>query len=281
MLGAVGDTHVVLSELGEKLSEVSEILFFLMGAMTIVEIVDSHEGFNIVSEYINTNSRRPLMWIVGFVTFFMSSVLDNLTSTIVMVSLLRKLVKDPETRKLFGGVIVIAANAGGAWTPIGDVTTTMLWINGNISALATMKDLFLPSLISLIVSLGVLSPSVYGEVEPKDVSTSTVIAEPNAITRRNIVFWGGVGALIGVPIFKVITGPPTKSQLHQLLRTPPSLQDCTLPLRLLSCDHWFPLGHSARMQTRENDDFADISVCFMILERSTNLVENFFGSQYF
>jgi len=197
----------VLHKLTEKLGDVSEILFFLLGAMTIVEIVDSHEGFRIVTDFIKSRSRRGLLWIIGFVTFFMSSVLDNLTSTIVMVSLLRKLVDDPEERKLYGGVVVIAANAGGAWTPIGDVTTTMLWINGNISAIHTMTDLVIPSLASLVVSLAVLTPSMKGELKRGDNSKSRE-ENTNLDSKRKIVFWGGLAALVGVPVFKAATGLP-------------------------------------------------------------------------
>mmetsp|Transcript_30019 Transcript_30019/g.115235 ORF Transcript_30019/g.115235 Transcript_30019/m.115235 type:complete len:542 (-) Transcript_30019:1110-2735(-) len=207
MVTASSTVEKTLPALTEKLGDVSEILFFLLGAMTIVEIVDSHEGFKIVTNFIRTTSRRQLLWIIGFVTFFMSSVLDNLTSTIVMVSLLRKLVDDPEERKLYGGVVVIAANAGGAWTPIGDVTTTMLWINGNISGLTTMTDLFLPSMISMLVSLAVVTPTLSGDVKRSQTSEPAV-EDPGMDSKRQIVFWGGLGALVGVPIFKAATGLP-------------------------------------------------------------------------
>jgi Na+/H+ antiporter NhaD/arsenite permease-like protein len=122
-----------------------------MGAMTIVEIVDSHQGFKVVTDVIQAKDKRQLMWVLGLLTFFMSAILDNLTTTIVMVSLVKKILPDQEDRKLFGAMIVIAANAGGAWTPIGDVTTTMLWINGQISALPTMESLFLPSIVSTLL----------------------------------------------------------------------------------------------------------------------------------
>jgi len=131
--------EIASAQLSESSTEVSEIVFFLLGAMTIVEIVDAHQGFKIVTDSITTRKPRLLLWVVGGITFFLSSVLDNLTSTIVMVSLLRKLVTDPEQRRNLGAVVVIAANAGGAWTPIGDVTTTMLWIHGQISTLRTMQ----------------------------------------------------------------------------------------------------------------------------------------------
>jgi Na+/H+ antiporter NhaD/arsenite permease-like protein len=150
---------IAATQLRETSAEVSEIVFFLMGAMTIVEIVDSHQGFKIVTDSITTRNPRLLLWVVGVITFFLSSVLDNLTSTIVMVSLLRKLVSNPEQRRFLGAVVVIAANAGGAWTPIGDVTTTMLWIHGQISTLRTMQDLFLPSMVSLAVPLALMTLS--------------------------------------------------------------------------------------------------------------------------
>ncbi|KAJ6302523.1 hypothetical protein OIU77_016590 [Salix suchowensis] len=152
---------IAASELTHASAEVSEIVFFLLGAMTIVEIVDAHQGFKLVTDIINTRKPRTLLWVVGFVTFFLSSVLDNLTSTIVMVSLLRKLLPPSEYRKLLGAVVVIAANAGGAWTPIGDVTTTMLWIHGQVSTLPTMKDLLVPSAVSLAVPLSLLSLTRY------------------------------------------------------------------------------------------------------------------------
>src|SRR3989344_5942966 len=122
-----------LHALSEHLSNVSQIIFFLLGAMTMVELIDSHKGFKIVTDLIQTNSKRKMLWVIGLSTFFLSSVLDNLTTTIVIVSLLRKLIPDPKERMVLGSMAVIAANAGGAWTPIGDVTTTMLWINGNIT----------------------------------------------------------------------------------------------------------------------------------------------------
>ncbi|KAL8465007.1 hypothetical protein ACS0TY_034476 [Phlomoides rotata] len=146
-------TEVAVSELSHASAKVSEIVFFLLGAMTIVEIVDAHQGFKLVTDNITTRKSRTLLWVVN--------VLNNLTSTIVMVSMLRKLVPPSEYRKLLGAVVVIAANAGGAWTPIGDVTTTMLWIHGQISTLQTMKDLAIPSIVSLAVPLALLSLTRY------------------------------------------------------------------------------------------------------------------------
>lgn len=199
-------TDIAVSELTHASAEVSEIVFFLLGAMTIVEIVDAHQGFKLVTDNITTRKPRTLLWVVGFVTFFLSSVLDNLTSTIVMVSLLRKLVPPSEYRKLLGAVVVIAANAGGAWTPIGDVTTTMLWIHGQISTLQTMKDLFIPSVVSLAVPLALMSLS--SEVDGKGQDTRDVMASEQMAPRGQLVFAVGIGALVFVPVFKALTGLP-------------------------------------------------------------------------
>ncbi|KAB5541300.1 hypothetical protein DKX38_014274 [Salix brachista] len=215
---------IAVSELTHASAEVSEIVFFLLGAMTIVEIVDAHQGFKLVTDNITTRKPRTLLWVVGFVTFFLSSVLDNLTSTIVMVSLLRKLVPPSEYRKgenvvfafllrrtsfdfwLLGAVVVIAANAGGAWTPIGDVTTTMLWIHGQISTLPTMKGLLVPSAISLAVPLSLLSMT--SEVNGKGQDLPNVLTSEQMAPRGQLVFSVGIGALIFVPVFKALTGLP-------------------------------------------------------------------------
>ncbi|KAF8020159.1 hypothetical protein BT93_G0766 [Corymbia citriodora subsp. variegata] len=199
-------TDVAVSELRHASAEVSEIVFFLLGAMTIVEIVDAHQGFKLVTDNITTRKPRTLLWVVGFVTFFLSSILDNLTSTIVMVSLLRKLVPPSEYRKILGAVVVIAANAGGAWTPIGDVTTTMLWIHGQISTLQTMKDLVIPSAVSLAVPLALMS--LTSEVNGKGQDSADVLASEQMAPRGQLVFSVGIGALIFVPVFKALTGLP-------------------------------------------------------------------------
>ncbi|XP_010065973.2 sodium/proton antiporter 1 isoform X1 [Eucalyptus grandis] len=199
-------TDVAVSELRHASAEVSEIVFFLLGAMTIVEIVDAHQGFKLVTDNITTRKPRTLLWVVGFITFFLSSVLDNLTSTIVMVSLLRKLVPPSEYRRLLGAVVVIAANAGGAWTPIGDVTTTMLWIHGQISTVQTMKDLVLPSAVSLAVPLALMS--LTSEVNGKGQESADVLASEQMAPRGRLVFSVGIGALIFVPVFKALTGLP-------------------------------------------------------------------------
>ncbi|KAL6218901.1 hypothetical protein ACLB2K_012108 [Fragaria x ananassa] len=199
-------TDIAVAELQHASAEVSEIVFFLLGAMTIVEIVDSHQGFKLVTDNITTRKPRTLLWVVGFVTFFLSSILDNLTSTIDMVSLLRKLVPPSDFRKLLGGVVVIAANAGGAWTPIGDVTTTMLWIHGQISTVETMKGLFIPSFVSLAVPLALLS--LTSEASGDGPDRSNVMASEQMAPRGQLVFSVGIGALIFVPIFKSLTGLP-------------------------------------------------------------------------
>eukprot|EP00250_Pteridium_aquilinum_P001175 c11385_g1_i1 orf=149-1885(+) len=193
-----------ITQLSESSAEVSEIVFFLLGAMTIVEIVDAHQGFKLITNSISTRKPRSLLWVIGIVTFFLSSILDNLTSTIVMVSLLRKLVPDKELRKLFGAAVVIAANAGGAWTPIGDVTTTMLWIHGQISTIKTMQDLFLPSAVSLVVPLALMSLS--SEMSGRDLEP--MMSSEQMAPRGQLVLAVGIGALLFVPVFKALTGLP-------------------------------------------------------------------------
>src|SRR5450759_1763689 len=159
------DKQIINEQLTGHLGELSGVLFFLLSAMTIVELIDSHDGFNIITDRITETNKRSLIWIVGFITFFLSAILDNLTTTIVMISLLRKLIKDDKDRLFFVGTVVIAANAGGAWSPIGDVTTTMLWIGGQITAFKIMGKLILPSLVCLVVPLTFISFKLSGKVE--------------------------------------------------------------------------------------------------------------------
>ena len=195
-----------LGQLSHHLGSTSEILFFLLGAMTLVELIDAHQGFRFVNQLIQTKNSAKLLWIVGIVTFFFSAALDNLTTAIVMVTLLRKLISDSQTRKYFVGVVVIAANAGGAWSPIGDVTTTMLWIGGQISALGIIKVLFLPSLVSLLVPLAVGSYWVRNEKLgiPHPLPALNKVEEKEG----KIMLFAGVASLLGVPIFKSITHLP-------------------------------------------------------------------------
>jgi len=198
---ALGSTESVGSDLSHHLGEIAAILFFLLGAMTIVELIDAYEGFRLITDKIQTTNPKVLLWTVCCIAFFLSAILDNLTTAIVMVSLIRKLVNDRQMRLMFAGMIVIAANAGGAWSPIGDVTTTMLWIGGQISTIAIIKSLFLPSIVSLIVPLTILTFTIKGTLDktPND--------EPVARGSKLMLVLG-VGALIFVPVFKTITGLP-------------------------------------------------------------------------
>ncbi len=199
----------VVTQLGESLLGTAQIVFFLIGAMTIVEVVDAHNGFAVITDRIRTTRLSSLMWLVGLVTFFLSSILDNLTTAIVMVSLMKKLLDQREDRLFFAGIIVIAANAGGAWTPIGDVTTTMLWIGGQITTVAIMKAVFIASMANLLVPLAVMAHVVRGQ---------TVVAPPRAVGEgeghqtsafeRNLMFFLGLGVLVAVPAFKTWTHLP-------------------------------------------------------------------------
>lgn len=192
-----------LANLSEHMANISQIVFFLFGALTIVEIINAHKGFRIISNRISIGSKRSFLWVIGLISFFLSSILDNLTTTIVMVTLLQKMVEEKEDRLLLGGAVVIAANAGGAWTPIGDVTTTMLWIGGQVSTLEIMKALFVPSFVCLLAALSVLSFSLKGNFI-KQKTTPTASVEPMSTS----IFWLGVGCLVFVPFFKVMTGLP-------------------------------------------------------------------------
>jgi Na+/H+ antiporter NhaD/arsenite permease-like protein len=205
---SMGDAHLVSEQLGESLMSTAQIVFFLMGAMTIVEVVDAHNGFEVITTRIKTSRLSTLMWLVGFVTFFLSAILDNLTTTIVMISLMRKLLAKREDRLFFAGIIVIAANAGGAWSPIGDVTTTMLWIGGQITSLAIIKSVFLPSLVCLLVPLAIVAFALRGQtvVAPERVSESGELRSTNF--ERNLMFFMGLGILVAVPAFKTITHLP-------------------------------------------------------------------------
>jgi Na+/H+ antiporter NhaD/arsenite permease-like protein len=196
----------VMAQLSEQLAEVSDICFFLLAASAIVEVVDAHQGFKVVTSQIKTNSKKELFWTIGFLTFFLSSILNNLTVTIVMVSLLRKLVPNVDDRRLFGAMVVVAANAGGVWTPIGDVTTTMLWINNQLSTIPTITDLFLPSITCLVASLAFLVNQVQ---EDDSLSTTSNIPEQTPLSNRGkLVFWTGIAALLSVPVFAELTGLP-------------------------------------------------------------------------
>lgn len=202
------NTHFVSEQLTAHLGELSGILFFLLGAMTIVELIDVHDGFNLITNRITQINKRKLLWIVSFITFLLSPLLDNLTTTIVMISLIRKLMKEREDRLVFIGMVIIAANAGGAWSPIGDVTTTMLWIGGQITAFNIIIQLFLPSLICLLVPLCILSVKLKGNVTRPEVINNQSQYPELSKKQQTIVFFSGVLVLIFVPVFKTLTHLP-------------------------------------------------------------------------
>jgi Na+/H+ antiporter NhaD/arsenite permease-like protein len=202
-----GDHAAIGNQLNESVAATAQIVFFLIGAMTIVEVIDAHNGFEVITAMIRTRRQVTLVWIVGFVTFFLSAVLDNLTTTIVMISLMKKISDNQEDRLFFASMIVIAANAGGAWSAIGDVTTTMLWIGGQITPLAIIDGVLPASLVNLIIPLLVVSYLLKGKrvvpparLESTDALTSTF--------ERNLVFFLGLALLIAVPAFKTVTHLP-------------------------------------------------------------------------
>lgn len=199
----------LLKELAEHLGEIAGILFFLMGAMTIVELIDVHGGFTVVTDLISSTKKTTLLWIICVITFFMSAVLDNLTTTIVMCALLRKLIKDKETLWTFAGMVVISANAGGAWSPIGDVTTIMLWVGGRVTTANIIGKLILPSLVCLVLPILYMLPKMKGHIErPDSVVSSGSHGGTVSNFERKLVFGLGVGALLFVPVFKAITHLP-------------------------------------------------------------------------
>ncbi len=204
---SAANKELVTEQLTGHLGELSGILFFLMGAMTIVELIDAHDGFDIITTRITSSNKRQLLWIISLITFFLSPVLDNLTTTIVMVSLTRKLIKAPEERLVFAGMTVIAANAGGAWSSIGDVTTTMLWLGGQVTAANIVSKLFLPSLACLLVPLTILSLRMRGKVERPDESMGKSDTALKKSTQY-IVLFSGILILLLVPVFKMVTHLP-------------------------------------------------------------------------
>ncbi len=202
------DKEVVTGQLSHHVGELSQILFFLMGAMTIVELIDAHDGFEIVTSRITTTSKGKLLWIIALLSFFFSAVLDNLTTTIVMVSLVRKLVAGKNDRWMLVGLIIIAANAGGAWSPIGDVTTTMLWIGNQITAANIMIKLIVPSLVCLLVPLLCMRFVFKGTITRPVQEYDNGEPGPGSSRQRNIVFFSGITVLLMVPVFKTITHLP-------------------------------------------------------------------------
>jgi Na+/H+ antiporter NhaD/arsenite permease-like protein len=204
---AVSDLHheYVAKSLKNHLNEISQILFFLIGAMTIVELIDSHQGFKFITNLIRTRKPKSLLWIVCWVAFFLSAVLDNLTTTIVMVSLVRRLIPNKDMRLFFVGMIVIAANAGGAWSPIGDVTTTMLWIGGQVTAGALVKTLILPSVVCLLVPLIYLHFTLKGSL---GITKDHAVHNGDRPSSGKLMFTLGLLSLVSVPIFKTYTHLP-------------------------------------------------------------------------
>ena len=195
--------HDLTHEIQHHIVDIAEILFFLLGAMTIVELIDAHEGFSIITNKIKTNKKVALMWILSVITFFFSAALDNLTTAIVMSALLTKLMKGREDLWMFAGIIIITANAGGAWSPIGDVTTIMLWIGEQVTASNIITSIFIPSLVCACVPLIYLSFKLKGNItNPDQLEFKEHTINPTTSFERNLVFYMGVGGLLFVPIFK-------------------------------------------------------------------------------
>ncbi len=207
---AIGEqmASVVSETIEHHLGSTSTTLFFLMGAMTIVELVDQNGGFNFVRDIMQTHSKRTLLWRIAFMTFFLSAILDNLTTSIVMIMILRKLVSERKERIIYAALVIIAANSGGAFSPIGDVTTIMLWNKGVITALGVITELLIPSLVSMIIPAYILSLSLKGNLTFTAEQAQTVQASDLTAMQRKVVFFLGVGGLIFVPIFKSITHLP-------------------------------------------------------------------------
>ena len=199
---------VVSTTIEHHLGSTATTLFFLMGAMTIVELVDQNGGFNFVRDTLKTKSKRALLWRIAFMTFILSAILDNLTTSIVMIMILRKLVAEKKDRIIYASLVVISANSGGAFSPIGDVTTIMLWNKGVITAAGVIMEIFIPSLVSMVIPAYILSLSLKGDLVP--VQDAVVVEESDGLSaaQRKAIFFLGVGGLIFVPIFKTITHLP-------------------------------------------------------------------------
>lgn len=208
--------EAALSNLGHHLSSIAEIVFFLLGAMTIVELIDAHDGFQYITEKIKTNDKKRFIWTISIVTFFLSAILDNLTSSIVMMSIMNKLVKEKKVKWQLLGLVIISSNAGGAWSAIGDVTTTMLWIGHQITPLNIVKETFLASLACMIVPTLIINFSIKGKIELLENSVTNPDPRSSAFD-RNLVFLIGLACLLFVPVFKTITQlPPYMGMLLSL-----------------------------------------------------------------
>ena len=207
IISNASNKEIIIEQLSHHLSSISEIVFFLLGAMTIVEIIDAHDGFQNITERIKTNHKTKLIWLISVITFFLSAVLDNLTSTIVMMSILNKLIEDKKTKWLLLGLVIISSNAGGAFSPIGDVTTTMLWIGGQISPLNIMKQTFLASLVCMVVPTLIINYMIKGKIELRANVENSLNFNTNSF-ERNLIFYVGIGCLLFVPLFKTLTNLP-------------------------------------------------------------------------
>jgi Na+/H+ antiporter NhaD/arsenite permease-like protein len=201
------DKMVVVDNLSHHLGSISEIVFFLLGAMTIVEIIDAHDGFQNIAETIKTNNKTKLVWLISFITFFLSAILDNLTCTIVMMSILNKLIKKQKTKWLLLGLVIIASNAGGAWSPIGDVTTTMLWIGKQITPFNIIQKTFLASLVSMLIPTLIINYLIKDTIELK-ISIDKNLNFTTSGLERNLLFYLGIAGLLFVPVFKTLTHLP-------------------------------------------------------------------------
>lgn len=206
MVGHVG-THDPLHALNEHLSGIASILFFLLGAMTVVELMDAHAGFQVITDRITGTNKRSLLWVIGILTFFLSAALDNMTTAIVMCALLRKMIADREDLWTFSGMVIIAANAGGAWSPIGDVTTIMLWIDGQVTSANIIAKLFLPSLVCLVLPLLWMSRSMRGSIQRPNMVPDGHLSNVTK-GQQLTVFLIGLFTLLGVPVFKQLTHLP-------------------------------------------------------------------------
>ena len=197
--------NFISNHLVENLGETAEIVFFLLGAMTIVTLIEDYQGFRVITDKITTTNKRKLLWILSILTFFLSALLDNMTTAIVMIALLRKLIADKKERWLYAGMVILAANAGGAWSPIGDVTTIMLWIGGQVTTINIIVKTIVASLVCMVVPVLIVGPTLKGEIERPESTGSGVEVPPHL---RKLILFMGIGALIFVPIFKTITHLP-------------------------------------------------------------------------
>ena len=205
---AGGDVvHHIAEVIEHHLGDAGGTLFFLMSAMTIVEIVDSNGGFNFVRDTIKTRSKRKLLWRVAFITFFLSAILDNLTTSIVMIMVLRKLVQSREERMIYAAMVIVSANSGGAFSPIGDVTTIMLWIKGVITTQGVLTEIFIPSLVSMVIPVFIMQYTLQGKFDKEQNLPKAEVSQFTK-TQRDIIFWLGVGGLVFVPVFKTLTHLP-------------------------------------------------------------------------